>query len=46
MAWSPLTGKVENNQSRRTSATRVAKKVKGVKKVINNLTIDDRKSGK
>ncbi len=40
-----LTGSAENNQQR-DRATLVAKKVKGVKQVINNLTIGDRKSGK
>jgi len=40
-----LTGQAENNQQR-DRATLVTKKVKGVKQVINNLTVGDRKSGK
>lgn len=40
-----LTGAAENNQQR-DRATLVAKKVKGVKRVVNNLTVGDRKSGK
>ncbi len=40
-----LTGQAENNQQR-DRATLVAKKVKGVKQVINNLTVGDRKSVK
>ncbi len=40
-----ISGVAENNQQR-DRATIVAKKVKGVKQVINNLTVGDRKSGK
>src|SRR5579863_202184 len=40
-----LTGAAENNQQR-DRATLVTKKVKGVKQVINNLTVGDRKPGK
>ncbi len=40
-----LTGAAENNQQR-DRATLVTKKVKGVKQVINNLSVGDRKPGK
>lgn len=40
-----LTGQAENAQQK-DRATTVTKKVKGVKQVINNLTVGDRKSGK
>ncbi len=40
-----IEGKAENSQQK-DRATMVTKKVKGVKQVINNLTIGDRKSGK
>jgi hyperosmotically inducible protein len=40
-----LAGQAENMQQKER-ATVVAKKVKGVKQVINNLSIGDRKSGK
>jgi hyperosmotically inducible protein len=40
-----IDGAAENSQQK-DRATLVAKKVKGVKRVINNLTVGDRKSGK
>ena len=40
-----LTGTAENNQQRDRAAF-VTKKVKGVKQVINSITVGDRKSGK
>jgi hyperosmotically inducible protein len=40
-----LSGVAENERQRDRAAT-VAKKVKGVKKVVNNLAVGDRKPGK
>lgn len=40
-----LSGPV-GNEHQKDKATKVAKKVKGVKEVVNNLTIQDRPSGK
>lgn len=40
-----LSGIAENNRQKDRAET-VAKKVKGVKKVVNNLTLSDRKPGK
>ncbi|SPE35243.1 Osmotically-inducible protein Y (fragment) [Candidatus Sulfopaludibacter sp. SbA3] len=37
---------VAENERQRDRAAAVAKKVKGVKQVVNNLTLGDRKSGK
>jgi hyperosmotically inducible protein len=40
-----LTGKVEQ-EKQRTKAARIAKKVKGVKEVVNNITIQERTAGR
>jgi hyperosmotically inducible periplasmic protein len=40
-----LTGKVEQDKQR-SKAARLAKKVRGVKEVINNITIQERTAGR